>query len=303
MTIPVRNRASTGARSAISAMLFAGATMFAVHPAAAALDTFLLDFTKFGRVVNTECGVLKGICGAVASINSYTFLINTWPQFYGNTPKPIDKGSYANQTDAAKAWASNGWTSPGGAQRQGFYPRPGTAGFDFWHTKIDWLEDWAPGRTEYSAQVFTTEDVSKWRMGTRVTSGYPTWDFLLQEVKDREDVELFIKRTTGTGYHVITLTGLEIDRADPTIRYIRYQDPNDPANEKRERLLFNSTDQRWEFDDQFTFGGNRVFIEAAFSESPIVPLPASAWLLLSGLLLLGWARRAERIALLAIAIR
>lgn len=272
-------------RTLAIATLFA-AQALASAPAFADLLTYLLPFAKFGTVENTDCGAQKGICGAVASMNSYTYLLTQYPQFYGNTIKPIDQGSFANQTDAAKAWAVNGWTAPNGTARMGFYPRPGTAGFDFWHTKIDWLEDWAPGRTVYEAFVFTTQDVTTWARPGGLTAGYPTWDFLLREVRDGEDIELFLKQVNGAPYHVVTLTGLEIDDRDPTIRFIRYQDPNDPTREKRERLTFNATAGRWEFADQLTFGGNRVFIEAAFSESPVVPLPAAAWLMLSGFALL-----------------
>jgi len=125
--------------------------------------------------------------------------------------------------------------------------------------------------------------VTTWRRPAGLTAGYPTWDFLLREVKNGEDVELFLKQVNGAPYHVVTLTGLEIDNLDPTKRFIRYQDPNDPTREKREALRFNAVSGRWEFTDQLTFGGNSVFIEAAFAESPIVPLPAAIWLMLPGL--------------------
>jgi hypothetical protein len=67
--------------------------------------------------------------------------------------------------------------------------------------------------------------------------GFPTIDFLANEIRDHEDVELVVD-IAGDGAHIISLTAISCDK-DANCS-MRYQDPNDPTHEQMANNLFTS---------------------------------------------------------------
>ncbi len=213
-------------------------------------------FSNFGQVTNFTCPASPGgVCGAVAAMNSFTFLQNTYSSIYGITLTGL------NPAFAASSFASTGWVDSSGTAYQGYYSRPGTANGDFIATLQDWVNTHQP-------QPNLT-NFSSWYAGS--PNGLPTIDALGQEIKAQEDVEIFVKNIAGSPsfFHVLTLTAVSCDAALNCS--IKYQDPNGPANEQTATLANGTL--------QFTgvpasgFAGT-VSIVSAFSESP-VPEPAS----------------------------
>jgi hypothetical protein len=267
----------------------------------AATVSYSNPFANYGTVPNSSCAAAPGgICAAVASINSFVYLKNQYPGMYGGTN--IDKGNQANPTAAANDFAVNGWMSPGGAMRQGYYQRAGDVDKNFWETKIDWLEDFAPGRTRYAGQVNAPQtNPNTWYQpgGVTVQSVYPTWPFLIQQMSTGEDIELVIRNAAGNG-HAITLTGISFDDMGAMNGLcdagenctLKYQDPNDPTNEKTVMAMFDGTNMRLKFTDATTFNAE-VYIDAAFSESP-VPEPATFVLIVWAAVNVLLARRARK---------
>ena len=262
--------------------------------------TYGLDFNEFGHVQNTVCpDAPDGICAAVATMNSFAFLKKHYPEVYGTTK--IDRGIQSNLDIAALSFATEGWTSPNGDERLGYYQRTGDALQNLWETKIQWVEDWAPGTTLFHGQAHATgTHPDTWLRGASVAQNYPDFQFLLNEIKNGEDVELVIRSTDPEkpGAHVLTLTGISFDDkntngvCDPKECLLAWIDPNFPDGVKfSDRIEF--TNGRLEFFEGFSLR-QVVFIDAAFAESP-VPAPSTIVLIAGGLIVLALVRdRARR---------
>jgi PEP-CTERM motif-containing protein len=224
------------------------------------------DFSKFGKTMNFSCGGQNGVCGAVASMNSFTYLEGQYPGIYDNKLTPNKQADGTDTVDAQK-WATDGWQVGSNPMRKGYYARTGTAEGDFIDTKRDWFNDYAPGLT-----VFDT-----WYGGSPDHDRKPTVDDLAGEMRDKEDVEFFIKGTSGTTsiFHVMTLTGVICDMSN--MCSIKFQDPNDPLNEAVRAVTVNMG--MIMFNDISGYPGTYT-ITAAFAESPKnVPEPATILML------------------------
>jgi hypothetical protein len=220
------------------------------------------DFGKFGQTQNFTCQ-MHGACGAVASINSFTYLQKQFPQVYGTSLVP---GLQMNGTDTADAqkFGFTGWTQGTNPMRTGYYNRTGTAEGDFIDTKKDWFHDFAPNTT-----VFDT-----WWTGSPDHNRKPTIADLAQEIKDKEDVEFFVDDGNGF-YHVMTLTGVACDMNNACS--IKYQDPNSPGTNQSAAVTSNNNMLMFTGVPGSNFNGT-VTITAAFAESPmasLVPEPST----------------------------
>lgn len=244
-----------------------------------------LPFAEYGKVPNL-CPPNAGICGAAAAINSFVFLRNTYPEIYGSLIPDWDKDGDVDESDQIESRdvLANGWDT-----RTGMYGPDGGTAKSIWEYKNYWFDDFAPGTTHFSGQVH--QDVKSWyRSGMLTGNKYPEWDFLWRELRDGEDIELIISPEGGGSGHVVTLTGLSFDDMDgdgswdadavgmdKEVAKLIYLDPNDVTEKKQPTLSLNGS--RLEFE---WWGDQRVwYVEGAFTES--VPIPATAWLLLSGI--------------------
>ena len=226
------------------------------------------NFSSFGQQANMNCqlkaGGTTGVCGAVAAINSFIFLENTYPGSYSDDPGLLTPNLSGNtdSTDAAN-FAVNGFGT-----YTGYYNRTGSAEGDYTATLEDWFNLYAPGRTS----------IESWYSGSSDYDYSPGVNDLATQIMQGEDVEFFLQDATGGNfYHVVTLTGIACtDPNDPTTCTIHYQDPNDPGTNQSAALSSNGG--VLQFTDVTGSGYmGTVSITAMFAESP-VPEPAS-WLL------------------------
>jgi hypothetical protein len=161
---------------------------------------------------------------------------------------------------------------------------------DFIYGKVKYIEDRFPGQTRYAAQV-----ALDWRSGPvpmgvtdwpthAATHTQPAWvqdetaatlDFIYQQIRAREDVEVFLAYDTG-GAHYLTVTGISFDTAT-NMGTLNFIDPNggvagaSPIN----GLSMNG-------EIRLGYGGGSTLFHAV-SESPI-PEPAAIALMLIGLI-------------------
>jgi hypothetical protein len=233
------------------------------------------------------CPPNAGICGAAAAVNSFVFLRNTYPKTYGSLIPDWDKDGDVDEDDQTESrdLLANGWSDT----RTGMYGPDGGTPMSIWEYKNYWFDDFAPGRTHFSGQIH--RDVKSWYRGGMLTGNkYPTWDFLWRELSEGEDIELLILPEDGGSGHVVTLTGLSFDDKDgdgvwdqtatglaKELSNMIYLDPNDVS--KKQQPILSLDGERLEFE---WWGDKRVwYVEGAFSES--VPVPATGWLVLSGI--------------------
>jgi len=259
----------------------------------AALVSVSNPFDQFGKVPNGTCANPQAsVCGAAAMINSFEFLRRTNMALLGNTSiipdwnndKMITMSDLETSRDRL---GIDGWKSPGGEDRKGYYKRDGTVRSD-WEAKVDWLNDFAPGKIIFDGQIdanrkdlgITEKDVSKWKNGGVLENKQPEWAFLFNQIKGKEDVEIAFRG--GNTFHAVTVTGLDFDDKNGNKmfdagedRFLRYLDPNDVKGEKKAQLSMGGGGQL-----QFKYGVDTVDILYAFSESP-VPEPST---ILSGTL-------------------
>jgi len=241
-----------------------------------------LPYNKFGHVWNTDNGTSTGAgvgyCAPTATVNSFKFLENMYPNVYDNK---LTKGDIIKTRNDLVGL-------------MGTCPDTGTQPQNWWQGKIQWIEDNAPGRTSYGGMVMPSIDVSTWNKKDLLSNTFPAFNWLFQQLKDGEDVELGIYGSFGG--HALTLTSLKfVDSMDgssfqngiwdPSVELaqIDYLDPNNPTQLFWSDLSLNP-------DGSLGFlwnngGANppkNAYIGLAFKESPI-PEPSS----ILGLLALG----------------
>ena len=230
-------------------------------------------FGDFGVTPNFQCGK-KFACGAVASINSFLFLENKYPNIYDNKLTPgADRNANTDQVDGQE-FGFDGWNVTG-TERLGYYNRTGTAAGDFLGTKEDWINDHAPHTTVFDS----------WYAGSSTHNRVPTSLDLGYEIRDQEDVEFFVQGTNF--FHVLTLTAVKCD--DQGKCSIRYQDPNDPKVEQKADLTNTNGKLTFTGVPGSKYAGT-VTITAEFAESP-VPEPATLLAIGAALAILAVRRR------------
>lgn len=257
------------------------ALVFGVGASIAAADIVGVstDKTKYGHVAN-----LGNRCAPTATANSFAYLQNAYPNIFKDDNRIVRDaaGTPTNDVTKLRDALCDGW-----GDHQG--PRAGTgaAGANlkqWWEGKVTWLDQFAPGKVDYSAMMFNEPDAGTWIRGNKVTSAYPTWDYLWDAINHGCDVELNIIDVAFTNAHALTLTGLQYDdvgddgsrdATDPiAMSFIDPNDPNDAnATNIQPRALTANTTQGGRFEFQWWQDGAQWYIDSALVECPI-PAPS-----------------------------
>jgi hypothetical protein len=193
----------------------------------------------------------------MASINSFAYLQTRYPDLYRgrllpNGDQDLTLPGIQADIDAGN-FAVDGWQAPGGPRRLGYYNRTGDPYLNYVLTKTDWFNDFAPNTTVIKNSTF-----------------FPQVSFFAQEIRHGEDVEFFVRKVSDPAFgHALTLVGISCAAANYSNCSIQYQDPNNPAQLSNPAMLVGLTGTPLAFVHP-VFGN--VFIDAAFSESPI-PAP------------------------------
>jgi hypothetical protein len=233
-------------------------------------------------------------CGPTSVVNSFVYLQNEARNVYGpNGQGLVPYGGAAptqdEQADIATILQGQDYMDSDG----------GTYIEDFIFGKVKYLEERFPGKTRYAAQVSLD-----WREGPKpmgVTdwpthaeeNPQPDWvqdqtaatlAFLYEQIKAREDVEIFIGG--GVGAHYLTVTGIMYDDTNNT-GTLSYIDPGDGMAHTSNILGLDAGRIKFEYN-----GRMDALVFHAVSESPI-PEPAAIALLAIGLIgLCAFRRRA-----------
>lgn len=278
------------------AALWLGCSML-LTPVSAEMFSASIDSDLYGDLIQGNVPDIGGCaCGPTSVVNSLVYLQNERPDLYDTDLVPYAGASPTQAEMAAVA------TTLGGEDYMDTGNNDGTFIEDFIFGKQKYLEEKAPGKTRYAAQVAV-----EWRDGVNNTDPpqptnlvpkpdwvqdetAPTLDFIYRQIRDREDVEIFV---FGGGAHYLTVTGIEYDDTTNT-GTLSFIDPGDGMAAMSDIVGLETIDGMdfIELDYELTAGEN-TFIGHAVSESPI-PEPAAIALLVIGLVgLCGFRRQAS----------
>jgi hypothetical protein len=246
-------------------------------PASAEVFTVQLDESLFGHLNQADVtGCPPAVaCGPTAAANSFGWLQQRYPTVYGMrlVPDINTSGTLDSPDLAAVANTLSGPNLMNCSECSG-----GTFIDEFIYGKTAYIEQVAPGRTQYAAQDPFAWDVTRGGVA-QPRPGYiqpvnPTFGFLFNELLAGEDVEILIN---GDFNHYLTLTSLEWDDVllSGTMDYI------DPATGAHGVSNISQVGNFINTD----YGGGSSNIVAAVSESPV---PEPATILLLGSMLLGF---------------
>jgi hypothetical protein len=194
----------------------------------------------------------------------------------------------------------------------GSAPTCGASDQSWWETKVQWIEDFAPGTTTLAGML--DADPTGWLKGSSLTNAVPTFDFLWRELAANEDVEIGIQLPNSR--HAVTLTSLTFEDDNGNGQWdtarefasIDYIDPNCPLGRDKDHPrstiagLTLGADGRlhfpWVNGDGSTCDPNitppvDASIRLAYAESP-VPEPATIVLLGIGIGAAAAARKRSR---------
>ncbi len=242
-----------------------------------------LPYERYGKQSN-----IGGRCGATSMINSFVYLNNSAPSLYSGTNLLTGAGIDQNgdmvvdlkdsiiELDLLMGGAGCGTTDRG-----------------TWEGKLEWFDRYAPNTTIFAGMVDL--DFGGWDGEDYLTRGKPTFDFLFNELRNGEDVEIGIDLTGGGG-HWVTLTSLHFSDMDMDGRWdpdmgemasIDYIDPNcplgtDATNPGPSLVPLSFFNGMLEFDwvngngtvcDPSSTQSVRAQIAVAYAESARVPGP------------------------------
>jgi hypothetical protein len=261
-------------------------------PLSAAVLSASIDPSMYGDLDQDNVPAMGDCaCGPTSVVNSFVYLQNEAPNVYGNGQGLVPYAGLA-PTQAEQAAVATTLQGAGYMDATG-----GTYIEDFIFGKVKYLEDNYPGKTRYAAQVSLD-----WREGPKPMGAtdwpthaeehpQPDWvqdetpaslAFIYEQIKDREDVEIFIGG--GVGAHYLTVTGITYDDATNT-GSLSYIDPADGMAATSDILGLDMGRIKFEYN-----GRMDALIFHAVSESPI-PEPAAIALLVIGLVGLCALRR------------
>ncbi|HLO40384.1 MAG TPA: hypothetical protein VK176_05115 [Phycisphaerales bacterium] len=252
--------------------------------ALAGVVKYELDIGKFGKLDNDG-----NQCGPTATTNAFSFLQNMYPDVYKGDNRIIRDAAGKITEDLAKTRdaLAQGWgDKTGGRAGMGVN---GTTLKPWWASKVGWLEDFAPGKTRYAAQMYGETDAKNWVMGKSIEAVYPTFSFLWNAINHGAAIELNVIDVPFKQAHAVTLVGLSFDDAnkdkawDKTEKlFMKFVDPNDPTGKEKANTqpveLTVGKDGRFEF--KWWQDGGQWYVDSALTETP-VPSPAT-WVLAAG---------------------
>ncbi|MCY2928729.1 MAG: PEP-CTERM sorting domain-containing protein [Planctomycetota bacterium] len=244
---------------------------------AAAVYNVHQDTSTYGHLNQNDVpGIGAVACGPAASVNSLAHLENVYPGIYGGRLVPVQSQDLNNDGSVTSYDHMIG-TVQTLAQPQ--YMDTAANGGTY-HDDLIWgmqhyIETTSPGHTTYRAQdSWAWDDPSRPKPGF-VTTQYPTWRFLYDELSAGKDLAVLLSWSGGG--HFVTLTGMywkdsDIDGViDPGEATIQYVDPwTGSVTTKRIHQPFANGEVH--ADDVF---GNDALLTAAFSQG-IVGIPGDA---------------------------
>jgi hypothetical protein len=186
-------------------------------PASAVFFSASIDQDLYGNLDQSDVPGIEGCaCGPTSVVNSLVYLQNVAPHIYGDNtlvPHSEEPIPTTDMADVATILAGPDYMDTGNNN--------GTFIEDFIYGKHKYIEERAPGKTRYAAQVSL-----EWRDGVHNTAPpqpthqvpKPSWvqdqtaatlEFIYNQIRDGEDVEVFV--AFGGGAHYLTVTGIEYD--------------------------------------------------------------------------------------------
>lgn len=227
-----------------------------------------LDPAKFGGLAQGATNSPALGCGPTSAVNSFTFLQNTYPDWYQGRLIPTTPVALANLLMTEPYMGT-----PAGV---------GTTITRFVTGKQNYLNAPGPNALPYTIMQAM---VSGWSSGVPVPSYVdvhtPTLDFLLGQLNSRADIELLILFPLHG--HYVTVTGMTWDTItdDGTVRYI---DPTDGSPHSMGFSRDTSGTITVFYTDPSNGQTSTGIVHSIVSE---VPTPSGAVVLLLGL----WPRR------------
>ena len=247
----------------------------------------VLPFENYGHLENGTDANGNGQCTATALINSFQFLTNQYRTVYDGTNLLPGAGT---DLQTARDKLHSGWTHNGNT-RAGTGPCPsGIQTYkNIWESKQFWFQDFAPNTTTFAGMIATDAiNIANWFGRANLMAAPPSFDFLLREITNGEDVELFFNIGT-TSAHTVTVNGIQCDdvndnkKCDPGEKQtLHYIDPNNPMMPFTTQLNLVNGNLTFNWNNGGANPAADVTVVAAFAESP-VPEPATMILLGTGL--------------------
>jgi hypothetical protein len=269
MTLIGSGPAARGRIPALAGAVFAALGIAAATPAAAQFDKYghyNQNSDAFADICATAAGGSKA-CGPVALVNSFVYLQNTYPQLDNKLVGPTADDAHAVALALSKL--------------MGCTACDGTDTAKFLDGKKAYLKD-KPGKIK------------------SLPFKNPSAAALAKEIKDREDVELYLGFYDANGNaltngHYVTLYGI----SDDTLSFV------DPGGDSGDTTT-GATDEKIKFNFDSTLkqlvlsgyeglpeGVASAHVNFAFSESP-TPEPAAWAMMITGFGLVGLAARRRR---------
>lgn len=219
-------------------------------------------------------------CAPTATMNSFTYLQNAFPDVYGTDDELM--GISNTWLEAAIDLASNYMNTSS---------ETGTSDDNWIMGKMEYLETYAPGKTTYAGYNEFTTGGQDW-----VTLGIPTMAFLIEQLMLGANIELGISPGAQGIGHVLTLSSLhwvdedsdgifDNDTEDATLDGI---DPGTGSSFELSLKTITIGDNTYLGFDGGTYDGYRI--DAALAEVA-VPEPATYVLLSLGAVAVLVARR------------